>query len=1157
VVGNTISDAISAGEGRVYTVDVKAGQYARIELKRQDLQVSGSICGNSAKSCRRTLARRSGPFDLSFAARTSGVYTIEINSLEKDQGQKSYDITLLEIVRTTPKLHLADQANVLTAQAEQYREQQDEFSQVDAAAKYSQASRKWQAGGDFIRSVENLCEVGAVYFVLSQYQRSLVEYQNALSLAESNDNQIGILAALNGIAYAHAYLGENDKARSYATQVLDTVERLKSSSDFRRAEAAALNTIGEVDYAQGSLRQSIEMFERAQSLYADTGDRAGQGLASLNLGYSRSDLGEAQAAAADYERALVQFQAVSDVRGTTLAQTALGTYYSLVGEEDKALTVHKAAADYFHRMSNKQGEAAALNGIGRAYQNLNDYDSALDNYNKALVLYEELRQAGNTALGKFFVARVLNQKGQVEQATKYYNESLTLSREAGDRVTEAHALKGLGNVFFSRDDVKSAVAHYDAALQIYRAIGNRRSEAYVLNDLAHIHTHAHNLADAIAYLEQALPLMRATGDRHGEALTLFNTAQAELDRGNLTLALKSIEESLGIVESLRTKTTNSQLRTSYFASANQQYELYIEVLMRLHARDATKGYAAKALLASERARARSLLDSLLAKKIESHQTASADLLAQVQSVLQDLNEKAEYQTRLLGRDHKQEEIDKISEEMRNLMLRYQDLRAKLRTDNPTQATLIDPADLKIDDVQKLVQGADAILLEFALGRDRSYVWALTGTEVLSHELPDRARIEALARKVYESATMRQSIDEKLTPQQKEKAIREADDAFQEHSAALSDMLFGPVLSRLQSKDILIVGDGLLHFIPFDALPLPGSAQRGGEPQLLVSAHHITILPSAMTLVALRLRNSAAANKTIGVVADPVFERDDPRLLSLNKEAAIQPPQQNTDVYFSSALRDFTENGKPRPISRLLATLREAKVIGELGPAGAVVTNTGFEATKQKFVSQPIQSYRILHIATHGLINVEHPNLSGLVFSLLDEKGSSVDGFLRLHDVYNLDLSADLVVLSACRTGLGPDIKGEGIVGLTTGFMYAGATTVISSLWKVDDTATAEFMTYFYRALLRDKLPPAEALRAAKLEMQKQDRWQAPFFWAGFVLQGEYTNPVLARETSSRFSIAVAIIAALLAAGSIYVIARHLWRKSRLSSYSETYRVGPD
>jgi len=322
------------------------------------------------------------------------------------------------------------------------------------------------------------------------------------------------------------------------------------------------------------------------------------------------------------------------------------------------------------------------------------------------------------------------------------------------------------------------------------------------------------------------------------------------------------------------------------------------------------------------------------------------------------------------------------------------------------------------------------------------------------------------------------------------------------------------------------------------LPSQG-AQSSNDPQLL-SDHDIAILPSALTLVALRSeRNAAATRKTIGVVADPVFEIDDPRFGEANKKTTDQ------DAYFSSALRDISRKGTVIRIGRLPSTLREARAISELAPATDVVTTTGFEATKQRFMTEKLGEYRIVHIATHGLLNVEHPNLSGLIFSLFDDKGKSVDGFLRLHDVYNLDLQADLVVLSACRTGLGKEVRGEGVIGLSSGFMYAGAKTVISSLWKVDDTATAEFMGHFYRALLKDQQPPAVALRNAKLEMQKDERWRAPFYWAGFVLQGEYRYPLVDHKTTSYFWLVLIVVTIVAGMGSMYAMTRYKLRKSRL------------
>jgi CHAT domain-containing protein len=155
------------------------------------------------------------------------------------------------------------------------------------------------------------------------------------------------------------------------------------------------------------------------------------------------------------------------------------------------------------------------------------------------------------------------------------------------------------------------------------------------------------------------------------------------------------------------------------------------------------------------------------------------------------------------------------------------------------------------------------------------------------------------------------------------------------------------------------------------------------------------------------------------------------------------------------------------------------------------------------MSEELSKYRIIHFATHGVLDLEHPELSGIVLSMVDEKGQPQDGYLRLHDIYNLNLPAELVVLSACQTGIGKQVRGEGLIALTRGFMYAGAKSVLASLWKVDDAATSELMAEFYKQMFTNKLKPAAALRAAQVKMSHQKRWQSPYYWAGFFLQGEW------------------------------------------------------
>ncbi len=324
--------------------------------------------------------------------------------------------------------------------------------------------------------------------------------------------------------------------------------------------------------------------------------------------------------------------------------------------------------------------------------------------------------------------------------------------------------------------------------------------------------------------------------------------------------------------------------------------------------------------------------------------------------------------------------------------------------------------------------------------------------------------------------------------------------------------------------LLIVSDGALQYVPFAALPEPAAAKQVGSAvgQPLVVSHEIVSLPSASTLAVLRreLNGRRPAAKSVAVLADPVFSKDDARVgdaisgkekknVDLRRKDA--PPMVAANPSSSSlqpadvvrAMSQVGVGGEGTTIPRLPFTRQEANSILAVAPAGAGVKRLDFEASRSTTNSGQLADYRIVHFATHGMLNSEHPELSGIVLSLVDQQGAAQDGFLRLHEVYNLKLPAELVVLSACQTGLGKEIKGEGLVGLTRGFMYAGAARVAASLWKVDDAATRDLMGSFYRRMLVDKLRPAAALRQAQIEMWKSKRWSEPYNWAAFVLQGEW------------------------------------------------------
>ncbi len=265
-------------------------------------------------------------------------------------------------------------------------------------------------------------------------------------------------------------------------------------------------------------------------------------------------------------------------------------------------------------------------------------------------------------------------------------------------------------------------------------------------------------------------------------------------------------------------------------------------------------------------------------------------------------------------------------------------------------------------------------------------------------------------------------------------------------------------------------------------------------------HEVVMAPSASVVGLLRQEtaNRKPANKMVAVLADPVFSNDDPRVAA----ARLGRPVPVEKDAAGDGLRSVTETGLDG-LRRLRFSRHEADEITRLAGNDLKLEAVDFAANRKLATSAELGQYRVVHFATHGIINNNHPELSGIVLSLVDEKGQPQNGFLRLYDLYNLKLSADLVVLSACQTALGKEIRGEGLVGLTRGFMYAGSPRVIASLWQIDDRASAEFMKRFYAAMIGQKLRPAAALRAAQVSMSQDPRWRQPHYWAAFTLQGEW------------------------------------------------------
>lgn len=889
------------------------------------------------------------------------------------------------------------------------------------------------------------------------------------------------------------------------------------TADRLLAEANRLYREGTKD----SLEQAIQKLLEAAAIYHSGGDAKHKAGALNNVARTYLLLGDQRQAIEYLKRVLPLVRSLSDLRAEGVILSDLGAAYDMLGDKQQALDYFNEALPALRTAVDRKNEATALDNIGMLYNSLDERQKALGYLNQALTIRRELRDANGVGASLNNLGGVTKALGDKQQALTYYNQALPFLRAAGNVKGLALTLNNIGGAYLDLSDYEKALAYYNQALPIFHGLPDGRvGELTTLNNIGEVYRRTGDQGKAFEYFQQALLMSRSIKRSDYEAGALFNIAYVERERGNLTEALSNAEAGIQILESRRGTISSQELRSAYFATVQNHYEFYIDLLMRLHKQKPSAGYDGKALEASERSRARSLIEMLAESNADIREGVDASLLARERALQQQLNAKARQQTQLLAGQHTQAQEDVIAKDIDTLTSEFQSVEGQIRQTSPRYAALTQPQPLTLKEIQKKVLAPDTVLLEYSLGTDRSYLWAITPTSIASYELPKREEIESVARQVYTLLTSPKqwSGTEVLSEQRNLGLASEKTQTGTQPSQSLtgpeaanrlSQMVLAPVEAQLAEKRLLIVADGTLQYIPFGILTRTQSsnstaprAKKNYQP--LILDHEIVVLPSASTLTVLRqeAKERKPAEKTIAVLADPVFESSDERVKGLRGQA-VSGTDNALPRGIQLAASDLGLNDAELAIPRLPGTRREADQILALVPRSQSKAAFNFAASRQTAAAKELGEYRYVHFATHGFLNSLHPELSGIVLSMVDEKGNPQDGFLLAHEVFNLKLSAELVVLSACRTGLGKQVRGEGLVGLTRGFMYAGAPRVVVSLWSVSDEATAELMARFYRGMLSEKLRPAEALRAAQISLMKESRWQSPFYWAAFTLQGEW------------------------------------------------------
>ena len=743
--------------------------------------------------------------------------------------------------------------------------------------------------------------------------------------------------------------------------------------------------------------------------------------------------------------------------------------------------------------------AYSLTSLGQVASERGDQQAAQDYHSHALSIRERLAPdslAVAFSLGN--LGDVALERGDQQAAQDYHSRALSIREHlAPDSLDVANSLNNLGVVAYYRGDQQAAQDYYSRALSIRERLAPDSLDiAESLTNLGKINRG--NPQAARDLLSHALSIQERLAPNSLQAANILTgLGDAALQDKHFQDAKLSFSRAIGIVESQRSQIATAEDRALLLALHTEPYIGLVRTYLALND-------PPSAFLTSERAHARSLLELLTEARADIRQGVEPSLLERERSLQQSLNAKAAYQTRLLSGKHTAEQAAAAAKEIDALTVEYHDIEAKIRATSPHYATLTQPRPLSLEEVQKQVLDKDTLLLEYALGEQASYVFAVSQASIRSYSLPKRGEIESLGRQVYETLTARNRHKAGETAAQRESRIAQAGANYPKLGAELSQMVLAPAAADFGHKRLLIVGDGILLQIPFAALRDPAANQS----QPLIIAHEIVSLPSASVVAeqGRELAERKAAPKQVAVFADPVFEPNDERVKARANLAGSKvniSPAESAPRDFERAIGEAGLSTDRSSISRLLFSRREADAIFALTRSSAGLEAVGFDANKEAATSSELGNYRIVHFATHGLLNGDHPELSSIVLSLIDRQGHYVDGFLRLNEIYNLHLPAELVVLSACQTGLGRQIKGEGLIGLVRGFMYAGAPRVVAGLWKVDDAATADLMARFYKKMLKGNETVPAALQHAQIEMSHEKRWSSPYFWAGFEMQGEW------------------------------------------------------
>lgn len=1055
---------LDLGATREHALPLPAGTYLVLEISPVGVDIDASLLdpggetiasadGRTGSGNPKLLAlvtSSPGTYRLRMTTRgerpLSGHYEVEIRSLRPEA--KGDEIRVAAAKRLAEGRRLRSKSNDAArnkaiAESNEAREQ--------ALAKLTQALSLWQTVKDGRGEVDSLVDIGGVHADQENYQEALRWHRRALGRAQESQYTEGAASALGNIGYCYRELANYKSSIDAYQQAI----RIWEASGFSRDRAFALQGLGRAYLENGKLQDALAAFDKALELEEKERDIEEQAHTLSGIGYVYLDQGNVTGAWKAWEKAIAFSRTVGDADSEIILENNLGGAYYRYGQLQKAVEIFTRLAE-----QESPGDNGFLfDNLGAIYLELGDLDKALDSYQRALAIYRKTntRQQADTLVR---IGSTLQRMGNPQAALKNYEEARKLLPEGYWLID--HSV-GWAKWALGRHD--EALKSLQRALEIARAGGQRSSEDQTLLAMGVVY-HALGRTDLAAdCFKQAIALGEEIEYPTVVTSALLQSATIGREQGQLEKAQADVEKALGIIESTRNNITGQKIRTGYLASKRAYYEFYVSLLMQMSPLHPDGSYQSLAFWASERARARGLLDLLAEGRINVDEGLSDDLRNQEAQLATEL---AKVQNELRSAAPGSERARELKDQLGRLHDRQEKLEWEIRSQNSRYSQVRYSVPLKPEKIQRDLDGGTA-LLEYVLGKQGSTLFVLTRDLLSSYPLPGSEEIAQQVRKLR-AALEKDSL---LT------RSAYADSAFQ-----LYQMLVAPAAKAIAGKtSLVIVPDRDLYYIPFEALLTePAAGRPYPKMPYLLREHSIAYTPSASVLADLTQPRPPAPAGSRPLVAFAPFSESVGGAKSggTGQEATSRKPDPNQEFPLLPGSRG------------------EISGIASLYP-GSSLELFGPEASEESVKHNPaVATARRLHFATHAQLDERYPEYSSLI--LARSSDSSEDGYLRVQEIFNLKLSADLVVLSACQTALGKEVTGEGLIGLTRAFFYAGVPSLVVSLWNVVDAPTPDLMLSFYKELdlLHDK---SRALQSAKLAMISRNRYAHPSYWAPFILIG--------------------------------------------------------